>query len=482
MSNRKRGCFIYLLGFGIGWVFIKTIKGIAMLLWKGIIVASINNLVIALIYVGLVIATIVSYFVYGNVLIMITIIFLCAIVFAIIQYYKELPLKQKRQYYDYIFHNLNFYAPDKSLPYYLDEKNISDFLTAITFRSLIPVSFWMSRKELLEMHMNVKIVNITQSHNDKRIISVHIQKQDLPSQVDWQDGFINRNYNVLNIGIGLYGTVGMDLDKYPHAFIAGETGSGKSNILKCLIHQSINKGYDVTLIDFKRGVSFSAFSDILDIHYEYDTVTKTLNDLVTETKKRLDMFRQYRVDNITDYNRVKNQYLKRKVVFIDELAELLKTRDKNISNILNDSIETLTRLSRAVGIHLIMGIQRPDSTIISGQIKNNVPYRVCGRFTDREPSRIMLASDMASTLVNIKGRFIVKDNYMQEIQAFYYVGGFTENKYNKPITIENKTTSISGNQDDNKIASTQPKIQDKPKEEPKSITTELEFDFNDIKL
>jgi len=107
-------------------------------------------------------------------------------------------------------------------------------------------------------------------------------------------------------------------------------------------------------------------------------------------------------------------------LFIDELAELLKIRDNVISNTLNDSIETLTRLSRAVGIHLIMGIQRPDSTIVSGQIKNNVSFRVCGRFVDSEPSRIMLGNDSARSLPNIKGRFIVKDDNMYEVQAFYF--------------------------------------------------------------
>ena len=82
----------------------------------------------------------------------------------------------------------------------------------------------------------------------------------------------------------------MDLDKHPHAFIAGETGSGKSNILKCLIYQALAKSYDVILIDFKRGVSFSAFSDMLTIYYDYADVTKVLKDMVSETNNRLDKF------------------------------------------------------------------------------------------------------------------------------------------------------------------------------------------------
>ena len=213
--------------------------------------------------------------------------------------------------------------------------------------------------------------------------------------------------------------------QHPHAFIAGETGSGKSNILKCMIHQAIYKGYEVLLIDFKRGVSFAGFSDKVTVYYEYKDIIKVLRDLVVETTNRLDMFRAVKVDNLKDYNlsSTDSMPLNKKIVFIDELAELLKTKDKETANILSDSIETLTRLSRAVGIHLIMAIQRPDASIVCGQIKNNTPYRVCGRFADKEPSRIVLGSDIASILPNIKGRFIVKDNDMQEVQGFYYSKG-----------------------------------------------------------
>lgn len=159
---------------------------------------------------------------------------------------------------------------------------------------------------------------------------------------------------------------------------------------------------------------------MLDIYYDYPEVIKVLKEMVAETNNRLDKFRNSRVDNINDYNRLGGEYLPRKIIFIDELAELLKTRAKETAMTLYDCIETLTRLSRAVGIHLIMGIQRPDSRIVNGQIKNNVSFRVCGRFVDPEPSRIMLSCDTASSIPNIKGRFYVKDDDLYEVQSFYF--------------------------------------------------------------
>ena len=125
-----------------------------------------------------------------------------------------------------------------------------------------------------------------------------------------------------------------------------------------------------------------------------------------------------------------------------------------------------------------MGIQRPDSTIISGQIKNNVSYRICGRFVDKEPSRIMLGNDMASTLKNIKGRFIIKDDNFVEIQAFYFNG--VSHSYSRRIKNESEETSLEITPDDTPhVVDSNPSIE--IKEPIVSIASPIDFDFSDIK-
>jgi len=328
---------------------------------------------------------------------------------------------------------------------YLYEDDINEFLYSIGFKSFAPLSDWLNKKEALETNLNLTIADIKQDRNDKQIIELIIQKKPLPHRIIWNDSFTDNTKNILNIGMGYYGTVGHDLEKYPHSFIAGDTGSGKSNIIKCLVHQALYKGYEVIIIDFKRGVSFANFDDYVEIYYTYETVVKILEDMVEETNRRLDLYRNLKVDNLNSYNRISSKKLKRKVIFIDELAELLKTSDRNISKSLHASIETLTRISRATGINLIMGIQRPDSTVISGQIKSNVSFRVCGHFPDKEPSRIMLGADTAYSLpIEPKGRFLVRDNSIQQVQCFYYPdnanSAVLEKRLNAYKSIEPKET------------------------------------------
>lgn len=354
---------------------------------------------------------------------------LVVVFFGFLEYVKSYNELRRKKLFSEIFQEIQLYTHDQIIPEYLYEQEISPFLTCLVFKTLTPLQIWYQKKEMLEMYANIKITDIYQAPDNMRIVNVLVQRAGLPEHVQWDNQYINQAENVLNVGLSVYGIAGINLEMYPHAFVAGETGSGKSNILKCMIYQSIVKGYKVVLIDFKRGVSFSAFNGVVDVYYEYDTVIEVLNNMVEETKQRLDLFRQNRVDNINDYNRATGNNLKRIVIYIDELAELLKTRDKEISHKLNDSLESLTRLARATGIHLIMGIQRPDSDTVNGQIKNNTPFRVCGRFTDREPSRIMLASDAASNLPNVKGRFLIKADSVFEVQAFYFWDGIANTAF-----------------------------------------------------
>ena len=65
---------------------------------------------------------------------------------------------------------------------------------------------------------------------------------------------------------------------------------------------------------------------------------------------------------------------------------------------------------RAFGIHLILAMQRPDATIIPGQIRNNMDFRVCGR-ADSVLSQIILDNTSAAEQIpkDARGRFITGD-------------------------------------------------------------------------
>lgn len=460
MSNQDNG-FIYKIMENIGYLIGMMIGMFFRLTKKGFMFAKENKIVLFS-YIGLIFISL-----FAPVMIFVTIITMACI--GLWQYIKEAPERRLKNYFNEIFLNIGLLENGQAPNYYGNE-DVSDYVNAVYFYNLVPLSEWNKKKEKLEIYLREKIIDIRQDKKDNRYISLLLQKQPLPKLIEWNDSFLNINQDILNIGHSYLGMVGMDLNRYPHAFIGGETGSGKSNVLKCMIYQSIAKDYEIILIDFKRGVVFSRFQDIAPIHYEYTETLEILKNILIETKHRLDLFRNYGVEKLEDYNKTFQTPLKRKIIFIDELAELLSVRDKEISKLLYEYIETLTRISRAVGVHLIMGIQRPDSTVINGQIKSNVSFRLCGHFVDKEPSMIMLGNDKASEIMNIKGRFIAKDDQLKEVQCFYF-----KDDVITPHRRRFDNSMINNTKEEKQVAS-DTEIPHNEETQPNTFN----FDFNDI--
>ena len=67
---------------------------------------------------------------------------------------------------------------------------------------------------------------------------------------------------------------------------------------------------------------------------------------------------------------------------------------------------------------MILATQRPDATIIPGQIKNNLDFRVCGR-ADNILSQIILDNTSAAEQIpkDARGRFILGDGTV--FQGYY---------------------------------------------------------------
>ena len=80
----------------------------------------------------------------------------------------------------------------------------------------------------------------------------------------------------------------------------------------------------------------------------------------------------------------------------------------------------------AFGIHLILTTQRPDANILSGQIKNNVNCRICGR-ADTVLSQIILDSTAAAEQIpkDARGRFILHDGTVFQAYWFDDTAGIT---------------------------------------------------------
>ena len=92
----------------------------------------------------------------------------------------------------------------------------------------------------------------------RKIICVYAvpAESDFPVLIHWKNEYLSLDNFVLVLGESLTGPVTVNLAHIPHILLGGSTGSGKSVLLKLLLMQSLYKGAEVYIADFKGGVDF----------------------------------------------------------------------------------------------------------------------------------------------------------------------------------------------------------------------------------
>ncbi|MBQ1512481.1 MAG: DNA translocase FtsK, partial [Erysipelotrichaceae bacterium] len=206
-----------------------------------------------------------------------------------------------------------------------------------------------------------------------------------------------------------------ELDRMPHLLIAGATGSGKSVCINTIIMSLIMRNHPddvkLVLVDPKK-VEFTPYHDVPHLLWPVVTdnaiASSLLQRIVAIMEERYDVFAAAGVRKINDYNELvekNNENLEEGqepmkkmpfiVVIIDELADMMAIAGKEVEL----SIQRITQLARACGIHLIVATQRPSTDVITGLIKANIPSRISFAVSSSIDSRTILDQTGAERLL-----------------------------------------------------------------------------------
>ena len=313
------------------------------------------------------------------------------------------------------------------------------------------------------------------------------------SELFKKDKFISSQANLLlALGKDIAGNAYFaDLATMPHLLIAGTTGSGKSvginvMILSILFRLSPEECKFI-LIDPKM-LELSVYEGVPHLITPVVTNPKkaitALKWVVKEMEGRYQKMSLLGVRNIESYNqRIKeaiknNETINRKVpaglnpdtgqakfenisidlqkmpfivVVVDEMADLMMVAGKEIEH----TIQRLSQMARAAGIHLIMATQRPSVDVITGTIKANFPTRISFQVSSKFDSRTILGAEGSERLLGkgdmllmmgggrttrIHGPF-VSDKEVEEIVASLKKQGLPE--FIDDITKEEDENEIS---------------------------------------
>lgn len=163
------------------------------------------------------------------------------------------------------------------------------------------------------------------------------------------------------------------------------------------------------LLDYKEGVEFNAYTDPILEHARLVSVASSvgfgvsfLSWLCDEIEKRSNLFKQFKVKDLSDYR--KHEKMPRLIVVVDEFQVLFSDNSTKGKESVEQSLNTLLKKGRSYGVHLILATQTMRGTDINPSFKAQIANRIALPM-DAEDSSSVLGDDAACELVRPEGIF-----------------------------------------------------------------------------
>ncbi|RQW72232.1 DNA translocase FtsK [Halomonas sp. YLB-10] len=210
----------------------------------------------------------------------------------------------------------------------------------------------------------------------------------------------------------------------PHLLIGGTTGSGKSEALNTIL-AGITEHYLPTevrlhLIDPK-GTELDHLSQSKhlegEIGWDEEDAIDILSRAVEEMQLRYSKFKSVKVRTLEDYNDQASESEKapRWVIVLDEYADL--TSEPESKKTIEGHLKRLAQKARAAGIHVIIATQKPDASVISTNLRSNLPSQLALRVKSSTESRVIMDDPGAEALTGKGDAFFKESGVLTRIQC-----------------------------------------------------------------
>ena len=276
-------------------------------------------------------------------------------------------------------------------------------------RGKVPKSIRMLLERFKKIKINKKSITISNVF-DKKLLEIYkdIKFDFKPLDLDkktYVEELLNKHsekeskdieQNFLHIPIGkagkdtVYFDFGVKAGVYS-AFIAGMTGTGKSNLLNLIITQIAQnytaKEIELYLMDYNEGgLEFIKYKEhpnckklFLNLR-DQQPALEMLKEFVDIMSSRAELFNKFEVSNIEQYNqKYPQEKIPYKILIIDEVQDMFSGEWKE-QEYFNSLLKQIAKKGRKYGLHFILATQSLDGINIDksiiGQIGATISFRL----------------------------------------------------------------------------------------------------------
>ena len=288
----------------------------------------------------------------------------------------------------------------------------------------VGISEFQDKKERIQALFQMEIESIKEGKHPGRVL-VTFNTRSLSTSIPYQDISEEKVLppDSFYVGQSSEGVVTQKIADLPHMIIAGTTGSGKSNFFKqCLLGLlDSTKHLQLIVIDLKGGLEAVDFKEAPNVK-----IVKKMNEAVDvlrlvdkEMSNRFNFLEANSLKSIVPERDKKDRI----IVAVDEASILYQNRsryddDYKIGLEARKLADSISKLSRAAAIHLILATQKLDKEVIPTSVSENISGRMAFRSPSLQGSMVVLGTKDAMDLPAIKGRGIWNvGNEMTIVQA-----------------------------------------------------------------
>lgn len=206
----------------------------------------------------------------------------------------------------------------------------------------------------------------------------------------------------------------VDMNKFPHVLVCGDTGTGKSRILFTILTNLIfsSSRVSIYLLQVRKNdlVIFKNCKQVKACSRTLEDVLQSLQEIEAECQRReklIDIEKGYL--SIDNYNQKSGKILKYIYVVVEEFSFLNISKgdtleEKSLKNECMRYLKNIVNAGRSSGVFLITSLQKPTSDSIPTDIKAMLTTRVALNILDASTCRVVMGDDSA---VNLGDRELV---------------------------------------------------------------------------